>query len=167
MQLAAGQLLALSEELVVQVEPGQCRASPGNIQRVQQVDQALGQPPLTDFSRQHRGDHPLARRQRRRLMHQADARAQALALTGRQVPGLFPQHLQFAVAGAQAGGKYVKQARLARAGRADDGDLFTGFDVQVQAAQRLYSVGMGETDPGQMQGHLSRSAARAASSMPL
>ncbi len=66
-------------------------------------------------------------------MNQTDARAQALTLTGGQLPGAFAEQLQLAVARAQGGGEEVEQARLARAGRADDRDLFAGADVQVDA----------------------------------
>jgi hypothetical protein len=100
-------------------------------------------------------------------MHQADARAQALTLPGGQLPGPFAQHLQFATAGSQGGGQQVEQARLAGAGRADDRHLFVGPDVQVDAAQGMDAVAVGQADATQVQCHLSRSAARAASSMPL
>ncbi|MNT90091.1 hypothetical protein D3C72_2309270 [compost metagenome] len=100
-------------------------------------------------------------------MHQADTGAQALALAGRQLPGVFAQHLQLTAARAQSGGQQIEQARLACARRADDSYLFARTDVQVHATQRLDAVGVGQGDPGQLHGHLSKSAARAASSMPL
>lgn len=100
-------------------------------------------------------------------MDQTDACAQALTLTGRQLPGVLAEHLQLTVVRSQGGGEQVEEARLARAGRSDNGDLFAGLDVQIHATQRLNAVGMGKADLGQMQRHLSSSAARAASSIPL
>jgi len=100
-------------------------------------------------------------------MHQADARAQTLTLMRAELPGVFAEHLDGTIVGAQGGGQQVEQARLARTGRADDGNLFTNADVQVDVMQRTHAIGVREADLTQVQCHFSRSAARAASSMPL
>lgn len=76
LQLAAGQLLAVSEEFVTQIQAGEGRTGAGNIRGMQQIQQALAQTPLAEFTGQHRRYHALARRQRWGLMHQADARTQ-------------------------------------------------------------------------------------------
>ncbi|MNY12309.1 hypothetical protein D3C86_1453810 [compost metagenome] len=167
LQLAAGQLLALGEQLVTQVQLDQCRPRPRNIHRMQQAQQAFGKTPLAELSGQHRRDHPLPRWQWRRLVNQADARPQLLTSMGAKLPGVLAEHLNRAVVRAQGGGQHVEQARLAGTGRADDCDLLTGTDVQVDLMQRTHAIAVGEADPVQMQGHFSRSAARAASSMPL
>ncbi|MNR21236.1 hypothetical protein D3C85_1381260 [compost metagenome] len=165
--MAAGQLLALGEQLVTQVQLEQCRPCAWNIHRMQQAQQAFGKTPLPQLSGQHRRDHPLPGGQGWCLMHQADARPQLLTPTRAELPGVFAEYLDRAVVRAQGGGQHVEQARLAGTGRADDCDLLTGTDVQVDLMQRTHAIAVGEADPVQMQGHFSRSAARAASSMPL
>ena len=80
---------------------------------MQQIQQAFAQPPLAKLASQYGGNHPLARWQWRRLMHQTNARAQALALAAGQLPGLLTEHLNFAATRLQGSGQQVEQARLA------------------------------------------------------
>src|SRR5690606_36787531 len=91
LQLPARQLLALGEQPVSQIQLGKYRPGAGNVQRMQQVDHAAAQTPLTEPPSQHRGDYPLARWQGWRLMDQADTSAQALPCPRRQPPGILLQ----------------------------------------------------------------------------
>ncbi|MOA40805.1 hypothetical protein D3C78_1627110 [compost metagenome] len=111
---------------------------------MQQVQKTFTQTPLPQLAGQHGGDHALTRRQRRRLMHQADPRAQTLTLAGRQVPGAFAEHFNLAAAGPQGGGQQVEQTRLTGPGRANDGDLFTNANLQVDTAQGVDSIGVAQ-----------------------
>lgn len=79
LQLAAGKLVAALEQLVAEIQALQRVVGAGAVQRIDQAGQALPQRPLAEASGQYRADHPLPWRQRRRLVDQADARAQALA----------------------------------------------------------------------------------------
>lgn len=99
-------------------------------------------------------------------MDQADLGTQLLALAGRQAPGRLAKHLDLACAGRQRGGQQVEQARLAGPGRTNDGDAFTARNSQVHAAQGVDAVAVLQVRAAQAQAHFSRSAARAASSMP-
>src|SRR5690606_12365960 len=146
---------------------GKYRPGAWNVQRMQQVYHAAAQTPLTEPPSQYRGDYPLARWQGGRLMDQADTWAQALPCPGRQPPGSLLQQLQIAAGRAQCAGHDPQQAGLAGPGWSYDGDPFACGDMQIHPPQGVDPITVLQTGAGQAQAHFSRSAARAASSMPL
>ncbi|MCY1449710.1 hypothetical protein D9M71_664680 [compost metagenome] len=167
MQLAAGKLVAALEQLVGEVEALERGARAGDVDRIDQAAETFPQRPLAEAPGQHGGDHPLPRRQRRRLVDQADARTQALACRATQRPGLAAEHFVAAGGRLQVGGEHAQQGGLAGAGRADDGDPLAGADAQVDPGEGALAVGVDVLHAVQQQGHFSRPAVRADSSMPL
>ena len=83
---------------------------------------------------QHRGDHALARRQRRHLRGQKQLAAQPLKGVTWQSPGRHAIQLEKAAARRQRAGQHLQQRGLARARRADHRDLFAMRDLQVDRA---------------------------------
>ncbi|MCY1441541.1 hypothetical protein D9M71_578590 [compost metagenome] len=133
---------------------------------MQQIEQAAQGAPLPQAPGQHRSHHPLPGWQRRCLMDQPDPCAQTLARSRRQPPRRLAEQLDTAAGRRQGAGDQLQQAGLAGTGRADDRHPFANLYAQIDRLQCL-NLTMTQTRSVELDRHLSNSAARAASSMPL
>ena len=79
LQLAAGEAVAAVEHAVAEVEPRERLARAGRVARQQQRGERLPGRPRAEPAGEHGGDDAQPRRNRRRLVHHADARAQGAA----------------------------------------------------------------------------------------
>ena len=138
----------------------------GGVDRITQREQCTQQRPLAQPPGQNGRYHPLAWRQWRALMNQADAAAQLAQGAARELGGLLLQQAESATDWLQTGAQQTQQGGFTCPGWADDRQLLTCRHLQINRLQRALPVGVSITHPRQAQTHSSRPAARAACSMP-
>ena len=146
LQLAAGEAVAALEQAVGEVEPGQRRPGAGDVDRVEQRKQPLGRRPASEAAGEDGGDDAQARRNRRRLMDGADARAQAAQVAGRQLPGIGAEYLEASDGRAQGGAEQAEQAGLAGARGADHGNALARRQLKVKPVHGAQAVGVGKPE---------------------
>ena len=140
LQLAAGKPVATVEQAVGQVEARQHLLRPGDVRRIKQRGQPFPGRPGAEPPGQDGGDHPQARRNRRRLVNGADARPQASQLGGGKLPGIAAEQFDAPAAGPQGAAEQPDQAGLAGARRPDHGDALAAGEAQVEAVQGAEAI---------------------------
>ena len=154
LQLAAGELVAAGEQLVIQLHTGQRFARAGNVLRVGQRRQRLPQRPLAQLARQHGGNHALAQRNGRGLVHGANAGAQGFQSAGCRLGGRsLAQHLHAARGGQVGGGNGAEQTGFACARRADERNALALRGGQGNMGQGVKAVAVGQAHIVQHEAH--------------
>jgi hypothetical protein len=153
LQLAAGKSVATVEQAVGQVEARQHLLRPGNVGRVEQRGQPLPGRPAAQAPGKDGGDHPQARRNRRRLVDGTDARAQPAQLGRGKLPGVAAEQFDAPAAGPQGAAEQANQAGLAGARRPDHGDALAAGEAQVEAVQRTQAVAVHQAELMGDEGH--------------
>ena len=127
---AARQAVDTLEQFVGHIEMRQRVARRVHALRVEQRAQAGPKPALRQPPRQHRGDDPLARRQRRHLRCEKQAPAQPVQGPSRQGPWLRVEQPNLALGRLQRTSHRVQQGGLAGTRRADDGHDLAALHTQ-------------------------------------
>ncbi len=135
-----------SNKAVGEVEAGQRRPGAGDVGRVEQRKQPLGGRPASEAAGEDGGDDAQARRNRRRLMDGADARAQTAQVAGRQLPGIGAEHVETPDGRAQGGAEQTEQAGLAGPRGADHGNALARRQLQVETVHGAQAVAVGKPE---------------------
>src|SRR5439155_15989321 len=107
--LATGQPVDPRIQLVLQIEARQRVERGLGIGRSEQRSERLPQAPLRQAAGQHRRHYTLARRQRRRLRRQEQARAQSMTLMVIERPRRLPKYTELALLGPVRAGQRVQE----------------------------------------------------------
>ena len=156
LQLPARKLIAALEQAVGQVEPRQLLARPGNVRGIEQRQRRLPPRPLAQTAGDDGRDGALARRDRRRLVHHADAAAQARESRTRELPGVALEHRNAPFGRPHRGAKNAQQRALARPGGADDRQPLAAPGGKRDCAQRALAIGVDDTDTRKFETHAVR-----------
>ena len=153
LQLAARESVAALEQTVFQRQPCQRFMCPGDVRRPEQRGERSRRRPFAESPRQHGRHHAQPWRNRRRLVHGADARAQLAQGRRLQLPRVGFQRRDLPLDRTQRGAEHAQQRALARARRADDGQPFPRPRRQRNALQRTLAVRMHHTHARKRKAH--------------
>src|SRR5450755_1054749 len=153
LQLASREAVATIEDAIAEVEAGQRLASASGVARHEQRGERLPGRPRAEAPGEDGGDNAQPRRDRRSLVDDADARAQAPQLAPRKLPRVAAGNGHPPLGRPQRRAEHTHQARLAGARRADHGGAFARRERDRYVAQRAVPIGVDEAGAVELQAH--------------